>query len=493
MVTDEQVRLLRRKLSEGKKQEASAAGADMCVRTARTWKEGLLPSQTKDRRNWRTRTDPFEDTWESELVPRLEADLEGKLQVKALFEDLQRRRPGEFDDNQLRTLQRRVRDWRAVYGPAKKVIFPQDHPPGRDGAFDFTHCTELDVSIGGTTFVHLLFVFRLAYSGWTWVQLAFGETYEAVVSGLQGALRALGGVPARCRHDNLSAATHELRKSGGRSLNARFQQFLRHYDLRSSRIRPGESHENGIAEKGNDLVKTALEQALLLRGHRNFDTVETYTTFVDDVISRDINKSAVLAALAEERPYLEALPSARFPEYTEYNPTVRRWSTIRVASRLYSVPSRLIGHKVVVRQFADVLHVYYGDKLTGTMPRLRGDRSVRINYRHIIWSLVRTPGAFASYKFREELFPNLVFRQAYDALKRWRGERADIEYVRILHLAAATMECQAQAALELLLETGDAFDYVSVKELVNPVTTPVPEVSIPAPDLSAYDRFLEAH
>ena len=166
---------------------------------------------------------------------------------------------------------------------------------------------------------------------------------------------------------------------------------------------------------------------------------------------------------------------------------MRRWSTLRIGNRAYSVPSRLIGHRVTVRQYANHLEVYYRDRLVETMPRLRGDQDVRIDYRHVIWSLVRKPGAFARYRYREELFPTLVFRRAYDALRRWRGERAEVEYVRILHLAASTFEAEVEQALVLLLETGERFDYAAVKALAKPEPVTVPRVSIPEPDLSLYD------
>lgn len=491
MVTDEQVKLLRRKRMEGKTQEAAAAASGMSVRSARKWQKGPLPSETKkEPRSRPTRKDPFEGLWEEEIVPLLRADTARKLQATAVFADLERRHPGRFKGGEYRTLQRRFSKWRGLHGPEKEGCFEQEHPPGREAAFDFTHGTKLQVSIAGAVFAHLIFALRLSFSRWTWVSLASGETYEAMVTGIQDALWALGGVPLVIRHDNLSAATHEIRRSAGRSLNRRFSDFLAHYDLTSTRIRPGKSNENGGVEKGHDLVKTALEQELQLRGSREFDSVESYRTFVLDVVDRDINNAKVHDRLAVERSALRPLPPDKVPTYTVFEPTVRKWSTIRVAKRSYSVPSRLIGHKVRVHQHADVLEVFFKGVLVETLPRLHGEQTTRIDYRHIAWSLARKPGAFARYKHREQLFPTINFRVAYDGLVKWRGDRADVEYVRILHLAAATMESQVDTALEILLEVGDRFAYADVKELVEPDPIARPQVAIASPDLTVYDGLL---
>ena len=424
MITDAQVRRLREKRMSGKTLAAAAAAAGMSERTARHWQSGALPSTAKAPRTWRTREDPFAGVWESEVVPQLVADTEGRLQVLTLFTWLCRRHPGRFQAGQLRTLQRRVRDWRVQYGPDREVYFEQVAVPGREAAFDFTDASDLGVTIRGVPFPHLLFEWVLSYSKWTYVGLAFSETFEALVAGLQGALWTLGAAPAWLRHDNLSAATHELKRSGGRQLTVRFQQVLDHYGLRSSRIQPGKPHENGVAEQSHFRTKTAIEQALLLRGDRDFDDESAYLRFVRAVVDEARNAAAA-TRLAEERPYLRPLPSARIPEYTTFQCVVRKWSTIRVGGRIYSVPSRLIGHTVEARQHPSTVEVRYGGQLLCTMPRLRGAADHRIDYRHIIGSLVRKPGAFARYRFREELFPSLTFRAAYDALgpDAWRAGR----------------------------------------------------------------------
>ena len=290
MVTDGQVRRLHEKRMTGKTLGAAAAAAGMSERTARRWPEGALPSTAKGPRTWRTREDVFGDVWESEVVPQLVADAEGRLQVLTLFRELCRRHPGRFEAGQLRTLQRRVREWRAQDGPEREVYFEQVAVPGREAAFDFTDASSLGVTIRGEAFRHLLFEWVLSYSRWTYVSLALSETFEALVAGLQGALWTLGAVPAVLRHDNLSAATHELKRSGGRQLTVRFQAVLDHYGLRSSRIQPGKPHENGVAEQAHFRTKTALEQALLLRGERDFVDESGYLGFVRAVVDEARNR-----------------------------------------------------------------------------------------------------------------------------------------------------------------------------------------------------------
>ena len=378
---------------------------------------------------------------------------------------------------------------RTAHGPDHEVYFEQVAVPGREAAFDFTDARDLGVTIRGVPFPHLLFEWVLSYSGWTYVALALSETFEALVAGVQGALWTLGAAPAVLRHDNLSAATRELRRSGGRQLTVRFRQVLEHYGLRSSRIQPRKAHENGVVEQSHFRTKTAIEQALLLRGATDFVDEAAYLTFLRAGVDRTRNRAAAVR-LAEERIHLRPLPAAPIPEYTTFQCRVRKWSTIRVGGRAYSVPSRLIGHTVEVHQHPTMVQVFYGGEVLCKMPRLRGAADHRIDYRHIIKSLVRKPGAFARYRFREELFPSLTFRAAYDALGRTHGERADVEYVRLLHLAATTSERQVEATLRARLAAGDPCDYASVQAQVRPPVPAVPVVHIPRPDLARYDALL---
>ncbi len=229
----------------------------------------------------------------------------------------------------------------------------------------------------------------------------------------------------------------------------------------------------------------------MLRGSREFRSVEAYAAFVQEIVAK-LNRKAE-AKLAEERAHLRALPPKPVPAYTRYTVRVHGWSTIRIHNKTYSVPSRLVGHRVDVHQHADVVEVYYAGKLVERMPRLRGGREHRIDYRHVIWSLVRKPGAFARYRYREELFPTPVFRAAYDALCATRGERADIEYVRILHLAASTLEASVERALTERLASGEAFDYAAVRGLAAPEMPVVPALeALAVPDFGVFDALLQS-
>ena len=270
---------------EGKTQQAAAASAAMSERSARKWQRGSLPSESKKaRRRWRSRPDPFADVWESDVVPLLRTDPDGELSATTILEWLDERYPGRFGRSQLRTLQRRIRDYRALHGPDREVYFQQDHPPGREAQVDFTHCTELGVTIGGEPFRHLLFHLVLSHSGWRYAEVCFGETFGALVQGLQGALWELGGVSRVVRTDNLSAATHDLKNSRGRAVNARYEAVLTHYGVESTRTNPRSSHENGVVEQGHRRLKNAIAQALILRGSRDFESEDEYRQFVRGVV-----------------------------------------------------------------------------------------------------------------------------------------------------------------------------------------------------------------
>lgn len=492
MMTDETVNLYRRYRTSGLNQEAAAARAGMSPKTARKYEVGLMPSARKKPRDYRTRPDPFARDWETFVVPLLKHDEDGILQAKTVLDELKVKRPEHYQDGHLRTLQRRFVDWKAIHGPAKEVFFPQEHVPGLEGQFDFTHATELQVSIAGELLEHLFFEFILSFSGWRYVQLAYSENFEALTDGLQEAFWALGGVPQRARHDGLSAATQQLPAGAhGRKLTPRFKGFLDHYGVDSKPINVRKSNENGVAESGHATLKSALEQALLMRGSKDFPTLPAYLEFVQRVVAR-LNHPR-RDRLDEERQHLRPLPFARIPSYADTEARVSRWSVINASRQIYSVPSQLIGLKVTVRLHPTEVEVLYKGQSIQRCTRLRGKGARRVDYRHVIHSLVKKPGAFARYRFREELFPSLTFRRAYDALCARHGERGDVHYVRVLHLAATTMECEVEAALQVLMESSSAWDFRDVQALVVlPAPAPALELVEPfTPDLTVFDALLK--
>lgn len=447
---------------------------------------GKLPSELKEPRGWRTREDPFVDDWPAIAARLTEAP---ELEAKTIFELLIGENGERYEPGQLRTLQRRIREWRAAAGPEKEVYFSQVHRPGEALQTDFTSGTELNITIGGESFDHLLCHPVLPYSNWEWVTVCKSESMAAIRRGVQAALFQLGHAPKWSQTDNSSAATHDLAE-GGRGFNADYRAFVEHFGMKPRKIEVGESNQNGDVEALNGAFKRRVVQHLLVRDSRDFETVEAYETWLQ-AVAQKANRLRV-EKVREELAAMTAISVERLIEYRELDVGVTAWSTIRVKHNAYSVPSRLIGEQVRVRLYEDRLEVWYAKKCQLSVERLPGRNGHRINYRHVIWSLVQKPGAFALYRYREELFPTLVFRRAYDRLTEKHADRAaDREYLRILHLAASTMESEVEAALKLLLETGQLADADQVKALVAPARAEVPELAVPVVDLRLYDEHLE--
>jgi hypothetical protein len=472
---------------------AMRAGLDR--KTARKYvRIGKLPSQLVEARDWRTHPDAFVDHW-----PALEAMLTEAptLEAKTLFELLLERHPGQYEQGQLRTLQRRVKAWRAERGPDKEVVLAQLHRPGEAAQVDFTWATELGVTIVGRALVHMLCVFVLPYSNWRWATVCLSESVASIRRGVQRALFQLGRVPEWLQTDNSTAATHRIPDckkaagdSGKRPFNEAYLAIMRHFGMRPRTTEVGEKEQNGDVEAANGALKRALDQALLVRGSRDFPSIDAWQSFVDD-LTRKQNQSRG-SRVVEEMKAMRELTVARLPEYVEEAFCVSEWSTVRVKQCAYSVPSRLIGEWVRVRIFEHRIVVLYAGKEELSCDRLRGRNLRRIDYRHIIWSLVRKPGGFARYVYREEMFPSLVFRRAYDAIQTpHHGVKGDLEYLRVLHLAASTLEADVEAALALLLAANKTITADAVKALASETGgIAVPELAPHAVDLSAYDALL---
>lgn len=488
MITDQQVQKLRRLAGNGVPKEVAASRAGMDAKTARKYRRlAKLPSEVEPMdRDWRTRPDAFAEVW-----PQLEELLQANpgLEAKTLFDDLRRRHPGRFADGQLRTLQRRLKRWRAECGPAREVFFAQVHHPGRLAASDFTHCTELGVTINGSPFAHLIYHFVLTYSNWEAGTVCFSESYESLSEGLQNALWELGGVPLLHRTDRLTAAV-QPGAGGKEAFKRRYQGLLGHYGLQGQAIRAGKGNENGDVEQSHHRFKTAVDQALMLRGSRDFAGRCDYEAFLRQMFARQ--NAGRAARLAEERPSLRPLPKHRLEAFKRLRVRVDAGSTIRVEGNVYSVASRLIGEWVEARLHAERVEVFYGQKRVEGLARLRGRGKHRIEYRHVIDWLVRKPGAFEEYRYRADLFPSSRFRMAYDLLLERQPGRAAKEYLRILYLAAREGEAGVEAALAALLEEGGPLEAAAVEERLrrrDPIR-PATEVTVPPVDLGLYDALL---
>jgi hypothetical protein len=450
MITDPQVRKLRRLEQQGTAKELAALKAGMDPKTARKYRRlGRLPSEVKRMdRNWRTRSDPFAEVW-----PQIQELLQRNpgLEAKTIFADLQRRFPGRFADGQLRTLQRHCRQWRSLEGSAKEVFFAQVHYPARLGASDFTHCTELGVTINGLPFDHMIYHFVLTYSNWETGTICFSESLESLSEGLQNALWQLGGVPQFHRTDRLTAAI-QPGVEGPKAFKQRYQALLQHYGLQGQAIQAGQGHENGDAEQSHHQFKRALDQALMLRGSRDFLSRDAYEDFLRQMFVQ--TNAGRQQRLAEELPLLRPLPPRRLEACKRLKVRVESGSIIRLAGNVYSVSSRLIGEWVEARLYAEQVEVWYAQKQVDQLPRLRGKGKHKVQYRHIIDWLVRKPGAFADYRYQADLFPSSSFRLAYDRLVQQHPERAAREYLGILHLAAHETESGVEAVLVRLLAQG---------------------------------------
>lgn len=485
MVSDKQVKELRIMVNDGKTVLIAAMKTGMSTNTAKKYLESSIPpSQMQTQHTWRTREDPFEDVWD-DVVEKLQ--IFHKLEAKTIFNYLQLQFPGKYQDGQLRTLQRKVKIWRATEGPSKEVYFCQDHHPGIFACSDFTHMDELKITINGVQFDHLLYHFVLSYSNWEDGTICFSESFESLSFGLQNAFWKLGGVTEKHLTDNLSAAFNNL--SEKRDLTTRYKALLDHYGVKGVHTQPGSPNENGDVEQSNYRFKNAADQALMLRGSRDFDSRDEYKLFLNKMFVQ-LNAGRQ-NRLTEELKELSKLPVRRTEDYKRIDVKVGPNSTIRVQKGTYSVHSRLIREKVMVRIYMDYLEVWYAQKCIEKIPRLRGEGKFRINYRHIIDSLVRKPGAFANYRYREELFPTSQFKIAYDILKVQSPTKADKEYLKILYMAAKNSETLVERALWSLINKDSEISIELLKQHLRDIakeeTTPDPVID--GVDLKTFDAL----
>ncbi len=280
MVKDKQVRRLFAMKNKCKTLYQLADKAGISTKTARKYlKTGVLPSQCQAIHDWPTHPDAFAGDW-----PWVEEFLKNNsgLESKSLFEALQREYPGKYQDSELRTFQRRVKQWKALSGPAQEVFFPQIYKPGQWCESDFTRMNKLGITICGIPFIHMLYHFVLCLSNWETVTVCFSESYESLSAGIQNALWKLGGIPRYHRTDNLTCAVNKV--GNPEEFTANYQGLANHYGFQSCKIQPHCPNENGDIEQRHHRLKRAVEQALILRGSRDFNSRKDYEMFLEKLL-----------------------------------------------------------------------------------------------------------------------------------------------------------------------------------------------------------------
>lgn len=478
----------------GHSQQTAAAKAGISPRTARRIESGTHRPQRGRPRDWQTRKDPLDGHWEADLLPMLERD--PRLEPMTLFETLQELYPGQYDDK-LRTVQRRVEHWKAKHGKPKEVMFKIQHAPGELGLSDFTHLKGVTVTVKGQPFVHILYHYRLAYSGWQYVQvIQGGESFVGLSQGLQNALFACGGVPQMHRTDSLSAA---YRNTGGRNpqLTQMYAAICDHYRMQPTRNNPGVAHENGSIESSHGYFKRRLCQALYRRGSFDFETVAQYQAFIESVIAKLNAKCQQKFEL--ERPTLQTLPQYRTADDEVLSSRVSTHSTISVRCILYSVPSRLIEQQLTLHLYHDRIVGFVGTTPVVELPRIHvhGSAAIRrarcINYRHVVESLRRKPRAFLYCQWQEDLLPDADWRERWQQMKTETDpDTAARGMVEALYIAA-TQDREGDVANYLKTElAAGTFTLHRLQHHFNRMQPlSVPAVTSVQHELSSYDQLFQ--
>ena len=474
----------------GASQEVAAAKAGISVRSGRRIETSTQKPRVNTERQWRTREDPLEAVWETELLPLLEAkpDLTGTT----LLDYLQEQYPEHYDQTILRTLQRRVKQWRALHGPEREVIFRQQAVVAQQGFSDFTH-PDNPITIQFKAFPHLLYQFRLAYSGWRSVTVVQGgESYAALATGLQRALQQAGGSPVEHRTDSLSAARNNRQNVWTEA----YSELCQHYRMTPTRNNLGQSHENGVVECANGSLKKRLAQQLLLRGHNDFESIEQYQAFIDcaaDKLNRR-NRTRVL----EEQATLQPLPEFTAAEYQTLHLKVTRSSTIEVRRVVYTVPSRLIGESVQIRLHHDKLVLFVGQQPALTLPRVypkAGDNRVRsVNYRHVICSLASKPQAFRYSQLRDDLLPDDNYRELWQLADEHLEPREACKWIVTALRLAFEYDDEQSLGEDLLIEAR-AGRFASITEIQSRYLRGNPDLEFSASSqhtLVSYDDLLSS-
>jgi hypothetical protein len=473
-------------------QSVAAAKAGLSVSTARRIEQDPRPPSMKKAPRTRRRPDPIEDLWDAEIRPMLERA--PGLRPYTILGEMARRHPERNWETLRRTLERRIREWKAIEGPEREVIFRQEHPPGRMGLSDFTDAADLSVTIAGEVLEHRLYHFWMAFSGFEHGHVVLGgESFVALAEGLQDALWSLGGAPKQSRTDSLSAAFRNLEPETADDVTTRYDELCAHYGMEPTRNNTGVAHENGAVESAHGHLKTALDQALLLRGSRDFDSLADYRAFVDEVVGR--RNAARRKEIEVERGHLKPLPLRRTSDYEEDVVTVTSTSGFVFRKVFYTVPSRLIGHRLRLRIYDDRLEAFLGSTRVLTLRRARspgdGLHAQVVDYRHVIHALKAKPMALLNLVYREALFPRPAYKRAFEALLAAGTERAACRTAVGLLALAHEQGCEAElaAALDQILQAGELPNLEALRSRFAPARGPIPQIDVRLPSLASYDAL----
>ncbi|AEH78515.1 IS21-like element ISRm9 family transposase [Sinorhizobium meliloti] len=449
------------------------------------------PPSEKKAKHERRRPDPLEGIFTEEVVPMLQSA--PGLRPVGILRELCKRHP-ELGSGIRRTLERRIRAWRASHGEDQEVMFRQVHEPGRMGLSDFTHAPGLKVTITGVIFEYLLYHFRLAYSGFEHAEIVEGgESFAALTSGLQNALWSVGGAPRDHRTDSLSAAFRNLNADTAQDMTDRYEALCAHYGMKASRNNRGVAHENGAVEGSHGDLKRELEDALLLRGTRDFADVSSFAAFIDEVVGQRNARRA--REIAIERDSLLALPRKRQPEGEDEIVYVTSSGGFTLRRVFYTVPSRLIGHRLRARLFKDHIELFLGGTSLMKLPRVRGQLGSSqhvVNYRHVIHSLRQKPGALPRLGYRDQLFPRDAYRNLYnvamEALPERDACRLTVELLSLAH--ERNVEAALAHAIQGELDAGTLPTLDGMRARFAPNPACVPQVSVNLGKLVDYDRLI---
>lgn len=389
--------------------------------------------------------------WETVGVPLLEAN--PGLRAVSVLKEMQRLYP-EITDKKLRTVQRRAREWRDDRKSRRSACFPREHPPGREAQVDFTRMA--GITVAGRAHCHILFQYRLVASGWVHLEVVEGgESFRALATGIDNAIWQSGGVPEAVCTDNLSAA-YRNRQRGAGDETFLFADLCSHYGMAPRRTNPASPNENGAVESSNRHRCDEIEDALALRGSRDFASAEEYRQFIGLVAeAHNLRRSARFEA---EQPRLGDLPSRRYMDFEDRRVTVDPFGGFRLKGVRYILPAEARRGKLTARIRFDRIEVFRGGKRLLALPRGRseadGGSGWVVDFRHVLDDLAVKPRALLDLAYLNDLFPDPAFLETF---QRARQCMPDLEACRLaialLELARAR-DCDRKLA-RLLRESLD--------------------------------------